>query len=93
MYKETRIEPSTSLHPLAVGRFLYKNRVNETKKITKKGINKVGVEFDTATNAINPFKAHEYEVFQGIVRRVDLNTPMDKLINHTKSVRTIINAR
>ncbi|KAG5895922.1 hypothetical protein JTB14_016326 [Gonioctena quinquepunctata] len=95
-----------SLHPMKVGRILRNSGVEGIDKITRKGRNKIGIEFINHITANNltrngVLQEQEWEAYipitlvscKGIIRDVDLDADMDNIVKYAKSACKILAAR
>ncbi|KAG5870621.1 hypothetical protein JTB14_028545 [Gonioctena quinquepunctata] len=95
-----------SLHPMKVGRILRNSGVGGIDKITRKGRNKIGIEFINHITANNftrngVLQEQEWEAYipitlvscKGIIRDVDLDADMDNIVKYAKSACKILAAR
>lgn len=95
-----------NLHPMALGRILKNNEITGIETITRKGKNRLGIEFNKF-NLANEFinnniiKSNKWKVtipvslvtVKGIVKGIDKNISMEEIIQETETQRTILSAR
>lgn len=95
-----------NVHPTAVGKILKNNSVNGIRKITRKGRNRIGIDFITTHNANNFLKnkilqENNWDAFipaslisvKGIVRGIGIETTTEEIISEGVSAKPIIAAR
>ncbi|KAG5860917.1 hypothetical protein JTB14_003626 [Gonioctena quinquepunctata] len=95
-----------SLHPMKVGRILRNSGVGGIDKITRKGRNKIGIEFINHITANNftrngVLQEQEWEAYipiilvscRGIIRDVDLDADMGNIVKYAESACKILAAR
>lgn len=95
-----------NLHPMSIGRILNNNSIMGVENITRKGKNRLGIEFKKYTSA-NEFLCHDVVkrnnwkvnipvslvTAKGIVRGIEKSISMDELIKETVTERNILAAR